>query len=333
MVACKLGDVRSDLQKNSDDSFARLTLQDQNSFARLSAQSENGFASELAATAEGSKQTVQSEMGVTRNLHGAFVDSAASTDRAAKYQSASIVDSFARLSAQSENNAARGLESIANYGNRTSDQTASVLATLSAQHNAIARDVLITARELSTQAANNASAIALESSRQAAAIQIQTAVTAKDVALTAALNAKDLAIQSAMNAKDISLQVAVNSKEALVQAATIASANLLENSKWFALAEKTAMVNKLDTDAKLAACCCEIKETVVVSANATQGLIQATEAARVRDALVAVATENSILRLRREDRREEHRPYPVPYPYPYRSDSPRRRSDSPPRRQ
>ena len=237
-------------------------------------------------------------------------------DRSAKFNSTMLSDSFARLSAQGENGFARQLqmttdafanssaaaaanyanlsaqnfstkETVAGYGNRAADQTATVLATLSGQHADQTRDFLSATRDLASQAAANAAAVQLEAAKNAAAAQ---------------------------------LQAAVNSKESVLQASFLAKDALLENSKWFALAEKTAMVNKLDTDAKLAACCCEIKETVIGTANATQSLLQSTEAARVRDALSAAVAENSILRLRREERG----PYPVPYPFPFRGESPRR---------
>jgi hypothetical protein len=172
-------------------------------------------------------------------------------------------------------------------------------------------------RELTAQAANNAAAIQLEAAKNAAASQLQASVNAKDAALQAAMNAKDVALQAAVNAKELAIQSSLQAKE-----------SLLENSKWFALAEKTAMVNKCELESKLAACCCEIKESVIGTANATQSLIQSNESARVRDALSAAVAENSILRLRREERP----PYPVPYPVPYhhhhhRSESPRRDRD------
>jgi len=223
-----------------------------NSFARLSAQGENGFARELDATTNGTRQVVQSEIGLTRSLGDGFREG-----------SAAMAANYASLSAQ--NFGTR--EAIANSANRNSDQTAVVLATLSAQHANQTRDFLSATRDLATQAAANAAAG--------------------------------------------QLQAAVNSKESVLQASFLAKDALLENSKWFALAEKTAMVNKLDTDAKLAACCCEIKEVVVGSANATQSLIQGNETTRVRDALAVAATENALLR------------------YRGRGDSPRRRGDSP----
>ena len=256
----------------TSDSFARLSAQGENGFARLSAQGENGFARQLDASVAG------------------FRDG-----------SAAAAANYANLSAQNFGTK----ETVAAYGNRTSDQTASVLATLSGQHTGITRDVISLGRDLTNQAATNAAAIQLEASKNAASLQLQ-----------AAMNSKDAALQAAVNAKDLSFQAAVNAKE-----------GLLENSKWFALAEKTAMVNKSELEAKLAACCCEIKESVIGTANATQALVQNTESARVRDALSASVAENTILRLRREERA----PYPFPYPFPFPRDSPRR-GNSPERR-
>ena len=273
----------------TSDSFARLSAQGENGFARLSAQGENGFARELDATVQGTRQVVQSEMGVTRSLGDGFREG-----------SAALAANYASLTAQ--NFGTR--EAISNAGNRTADQTATVLATLSGQHANQTRDFLAATRDLANQAALNAAATQLEGAKNAAASQLQ----------------------AALNAKDISIQAAVNSKESVLQASFLAKEGLLENSKWFALAEKTAMVNKCDLEAKMAACCCEIKEAVIVTANATQSLVQTNESSRVRDALSAAVAENSILRLRREERPVV--PYPYPFPYP-RSDSPRRRSDSP----
>lgn len=272
----------NDAQSAFSDRAAKFNAQmTSDSFARLSAQGENGFARELDATTQGTRQVVQSEMGVTRSLADGFRDG-----------SAALAANYASLSAQ--NFGTR--EAIFNSANRTADQTASVLATLSAQHTNQTRDFLSATRDLATQAANNAAANQLEAAKNAAANQLQNAM---------------------------------NSKESLLQASLLAKDSLLEQSKWFALAEKTAMVNKLDTDAKLAVGFSDIKEAVIGTANSTQSLIQATDANRVRDALSIAATENSILRLRGVDR-----PYPVPYPIPHhhhqdhhhhhRGDSPRR---------
>jgi hypothetical protein len=256
----------------TSNSFGRLAAQSENSFARLSAQGENGFARELDATVQGTRQVVQSEMGVTRSLGDGFRDS-----------SAALAANYTSLSAQ--NFGTR--EAISNSANRNSDQTAAVLATLSAQHANQTRDFLSATRDLANQAAANAAAGQL---------------------------------QQAVNAKDLALQAAVNSKEAVLQASFLAKDALLENSKWFALTEKTAMVNKLDTDSKLA----DVKDTVIVTSNATQALILGNEATRVRDALAIAATENAFLRHRHHDyHHHDHR---------YRGDSPRRRGDSPPRR-
>lgn len=273
----------NDAQSAMADRAAKYNSQmTSDSFARLSAQGENGFARGADATNFGTRQVVQSEMGVTRSLGDGFRDS-----------SAALAANYTSLSAQ--NFAIR--DSISNSGNRASDQTAAVLATLSAQHSNQTRDFLSATRDLATQAANNAAATQLEGAKNYAASQLQ----------------------AAMNAKEAALQAAVNSKESVLQASFLAKDALLENSKWFALAEKTAMVNKLDTDSKLG----DIKDTVIVTSNATQALIQVNEAARIRDALAVTVAENAFLRHRHHDHYHEHR---------HRGDSPRRRGDSPPRR-
>jgi hypothetical protein len=119
------------------------------------------------------------------------------------------------------------------YGNRTSDQTASVLATLSGQHTSITRDFVSISRDLATQASANAAANQLEAAKNAAAISLE-----------AAKNAAAVQIQAALNSKDLAEKAASNSKESMLQASFLAKDSLLEQSKWFALAEKTAMVNK-----------------------------------------------------------------------------------------
>ena len=208
------------------------------SFARLSAQGENGFYRTREGVSAVDKQVVQSEISLGKALGAGFSD-----------VGRGVADSYARLSEQN----CQTKETVAAYGNRSSDQ-----------HAALARDIHGVGKELSLQAATQYGSLQLEASK---------------------------------NTRDIQMQAALNSKE-----------SLLENSKWFALAEKTAMVNKCEIEAKLAACCCEIKEVVTGSAHATQALIQAGEATRIRDALSAATTENAILRLRRE----EHHHYP-PY--------------------
>jgi len=120
------------------------------SFGRLSAQGENGFARELDATTQGTRQVVQSEMGVTRSLADGFRDG-----------SAALAANYASLSAQ--NFGTR--EAIALSANRTADQTASVLATLAGQHTSMTRDVVGMSRDMMTQAAANAAANQLEAAK------------------------------------------------------------------------------------------------------------------------------------------------------------------------
>lgn len=287
----------NDAQNASADRASKYlsgTISD--SFGRISAQNENGFYRTGQAVGIVDKQVVQSEMGVTRSINAGLSDSAAQAannySRLAEQncRTGTLIDEvgkqvvqsemgvsrlanagFADVAANAASNYARlseqncqTKETVAAYGNRASDHTASLLATLSAQHTGITRELYTVGKEITSQAANNYGSIQLEASKNTAALQLQ-----------AALNAKE---------------------------------SLIENSKWFALAEKTAMVNKCEIESKMAACCCEIKEAVTGTASATQALIQATDASRVRDALSVATTENAILRLRRE----EHHHYP-PY--------------------
>lgn len=82
-----------------------------------------------------------------------------------------------------------------------------------------------------------------------------------------------------------------------LQAERLAAASRLENDKQFALATLAASKNKEELSAQIAECCCEVKEVVNSTASATQALIQATETARIRDALASANNENLILRL------------------------------------
>jgi hypothetical protein len=278
------------LSQSLNDSFARLSAQGENGFARGSAQSENGFSRQLLATNAADKQVVQSEIGVTRSVHAGFAEG-----------SIAAAANYASLSQQNCNTK----EAMAAYGNRSSDQSAALFAGFTNQHTDMTRDLMGVSRDLLNQGVINAAATQLESAKNTIALQLQVSNNSKESVLQAAVIAKDLGIQSSFLAKE----------------------SLLEQSKWFALAEKTAMVNRCDLEAKMAACCCEIKESVLVTSNATQSLIQNNESSRVRDALSAAVAENSILRLRREERGPAHYPVPYPYPYPHhhqRCESPRR---------
>lgn len=128
--------------------------------------------------------------------------------------------------------------------------------------------------------------------------------TGKELGIQAASNFGAIQVEASKNTAAIQLQAAVNLKD-----------SFLEQSKWFALAEKTAMLNKCELADKLAACCCEIKEAVTGTAQATQQLIQSNETTRVRDALAAANTESLYLRLKAEQ--NHHYPYPYPYPHPH----------------
>lgn len=193
----------------------------------------------------------------------------AHSDRAFKYLQGQTSDSFARLSAQGEAGFYRTREGL----------------------ERVDRDVLKSECSVK-EAIAAAQAAAAECCCE---VKQEVIRTGKELGLQAAQNFGAVQLEASKNKADIQLQAAVNLKD-----------SFLEQSKWFALAEKTAMLNKCELADKLAACCCEIKEAVTGTANATQALIQTTEATRVRDALAVAATENAILRLRRE----EHHHYP-----------------------
>jgi hypothetical protein len=89
----------------------------------------------------------------------------------------------------------------------------------------------------------------------------------------------------------------INATAIQLQAAAFAAASRLENDKQFALATLAASSNARDAALQLAECCCEIRESVAVSAKETQALIAAQESARIRDALAAANQENLVLRL------------------------------------
>jgi hypothetical protein len=71
-----------------------------------------------------------------------------------------------------------------------------------------------------------------------------------------------------------------------------------ENNKQFALATLAASTNAAKIESDLAECCCEIKEVVNSSANATQALVQANETNRVRDELEQTQQDNVVLQVR-----------------------------------
>lgn len=91
------------------------------------------------------------------------------------------------------------------------------------------------------------------------AAQLQASESHCDTKRDILLSSKELGIQSAQNFGAVQVEASKNTAAIQLQAAVNQKDNLLEQSKWFALSEKTAMVNKCDLEAKLAACCCEIK--------------------------------------------------------------------------
>lgn len=222
----------------------------------------------------------------------------ASSDRSSKFSHAQIADNFARLSAQGENGFYRTAVALSAADKQIVQSEVSLGKAVAAGFTDVGATQRDTYARLSEQNCDLKSAIA---AAQAAAAECCCEVkqevlrTGKELGLQAAQNFGAVQVEAAKNTAAVQLQAAVNQKD-----------NFLEQSKWFALTEKTAMLNKCELEAKLAACCCEIKGAVTDTAAATQALIQATENTRVRDSLSAVTTENAILRLRRE----EHHYYP-----------------------
>jgi hypothetical protein len=232
------------------------------------------------------------------------------TDRAFKYSQQQNADNFARLSEQNENGFYRTGVAVAAADKQVTQSEISLGKALGAGFTDVSATLRDSYARLSDQNCDLKSAIA---AAQAAAAECCCEVkeevlrTGKELGLQAAQNFGAIQVEASKNTASIQLQAAVNAKE-----------SLLEQSKWFALAEKTAMVNKCDLEAKLAACCCEIKEVVSGTAQATQQLIQGNETSRVRDALAAANTESVYLRLKAEQSHHHHTPpYPYPYPYPF----------------
>lgn len=240
------------------------------------------------------------------------------SDRAFKYSQQQTADSFGRLSAQGENGFARlSTQADTNFGRLSAQGEAGFYRTgvaiagaekqtvmsemnLGRSVNAGFTDSANTQRELygrlSQQHCDLKSSIAeaqLLASREILG-------TGRELGLQSASNFGAVQLQSANNYGGIQVEASKNTAAIQLQASMIQKENLLEQSKWFALSERTAMLNKCELESKLAACCCEIKEAVTGTASATQGLIQSIESNRVRDALTALSTENAILKMRHE---------------------------------
>lgn len=224
------------------------------------------------------------------------------SDRAFKHLQGQTADSFARLSAQGENGFYRTGVAVAAADKQVVQSEISLGKALGAGFTDVGATLRDSYARLSEQNCDLKSAIA---AAQAAAAECCCEVkqevlrTGKELGLQAAQNFGAIQIESAKNTAAIQLQAAVNQKD-----------SFLEQSKWFALAEKTAMLNKCELEAKLAECCCEIKEAVQGTAKETQQLVQANETTRVRDALAAANTESVYLRLKAE---QSHHHYPPFY--------------------
>jgi hypothetical protein len=291
-----------------ESKFSSAMLGD--NFARLSAQTEHGFARQSVAQTDAIRQTVQSEMGVSRNITSGLAE-----------LSGAAASNYASLSAQN----CGTKETVAAYGNRSADQTATVLSILSAQHAAQGRDL----STVGNRAADQTATVLATLSAQHVGLGRDLSSVGKELYAQSASQYASSQLESSKNTAALQLQAAINSKEGVLQASNIARELLSENSKWFAIAEKTAMVNKCELESKLAACCCEIKESVMGSASTTQGLISTNESTRIRDALAISTAENIALRGRQHCEEPRQHSYPLPYPVPYPYSQ--RRSRSPER--
>lgn len=209
----------------------------------------------------------------------------AHSDRAFKFSHQQTSDSFSRLSAQGENGFYRTGVAIAG----AEKQTVQSEMNLGRSVNAGFSDNANTQREIFSRL--TAQHCDLKSSIAEAQL-----LASREILNTG----RELGLQSANNFGAIQVEASKNTAAIQLQAAVVQKENLLEQSKWFALSERTAMLNKCELESKLAACCCEIKEAVTGTASVTQGLIQSIESNRVRDALTAVTTENAILKMRFE---------------------------------
>jgi len=220
------------------------------------------------------------------------------SDRAFKYGFSQNSDSFARLSVQTENGNYRLGTAVTNAEKQTLHSQMGLERSLNSGFtdvNAFMRD---SAARSSEQHCDIKSAIA--------AAQLAAAESFCETKRDILLSAKELGIQAAQNFGAVQVEASKNTAAIQVQAAVNQKESLLEQSKWFAIAERTAMLNKCEMEAKLAACCCEIKEAVSSTASATQSLIQSTESARLRDALTNATTENAILKLRHGGHGDHH---------------------------
>ena len=205
------------------------------------------------------------------------------SDRAFKFLQQQTSDSFSRLSVQGENGFYR-TQSALNSGFSDVNNNAHHSYSRLSEQNCDIKAAIAAAQSSALQGYHD--------------VKHEVLHTGKELGIQAAQNFGAVQIEASKNTAAIQLQAAANAKESLV-----------EQAKWFALAEKTAMINKCELEAKLAACCCEIKEAVHGTAATTQGMIQSAEAQRLRDALSAASTENAILKLRNEDRYSHHHYY------------------------
>lgn len=93
----------------------------------------------------------------------------------------------------------------------------------------------------------------------------------------------------------IEVQAASNYANMQMEALKNKDALALQAANNYANIQTEALKNTQTMMSKMADCCCEIKETVLTTASATQGLIQNSEAAALRSQLQTEQTKNLIL--------------------------------------
>lgn len=115
------------------------------------------------------------------------------------------------------------------------------------------------------------------------------------IEVQAAQNYANIQIEAAKNKEALGMQAAQNYANSQIELLKTKDALALQAAQNFAASQLQASTNAADIANKLAECCCEIKETVLTTAGATQDAIKASELASVRQQLTAEQTKNFIL--------------------------------------
>jgi hypothetical protein len=281
-----VSDVGCELGREINANGAQVTSQSERNFAETRGIMNGNFTAALLAAKDGEAATWRSKGNVTnkisevgcevgREMHTVGGELAAQADRIAIASGATAE----RVGVETRNilnsnftasllAAKDGELATVKTGGDIRHQTAS-------QHGDIERSIA-TARE----------ALGVQISATAAAGQLQVSATAAAGQLQAANLALQAQLQASNNTASIQLENAKNFAQSQI-----------EIGKQFAIAALTAANNKSDLEKQMAECCCEIKQSVLTTASATQSLIQSTDASRIRDSLASANQENLILRL------------------------------------